>query len=322
MPVQGAKIPASGRGAGMAMLAYGIFATHDAVIKSLGASYAVFQIIFFSVLFAFVPVMVMLLIDRAEANLRPHHPWLVLARTCTMMLSMVCAFYAFSVLPLAETYALLFATPLLITALSVPLLGETVRLRRWIAVFTGLIGVLVILRPGYTELNSGHVAALAAAMGSAFSGIIVRKIGSEERSAVLILYPMLANILVMALMLPWVYVPMPLTDFGLMASVGLLSTLAQLCVIGAFRAAPVALVAPFQYSQILWAVPFGFFLFGDVPDVWVAVGTSIIIASGLFVVWRENKAEVSNTAPVSSNRNARPDAGPLMRPREADHPRR
>ncbi len=317
--MQDKKTSASGRGAGLAMLAYGVFATHDAVIKTLGAHYAVFQIIFFSVLFAFVPVMVMLLVDRSEANLRPKHPWLVTARTVTMMTSMVCAFYAFSVLPLAETYALLFATPLLVTALSVPLLGETVRLRRWIAVFAGLVGVLVILRPGYSELTLGHAAAITAATASAFSGIIVRKIGAEERSAVLILFPMLANILFMALALPWVYVPMPLADLGLMASVGLLSMVAQLCVIGAFRAAPAAMVAPFQYSQIIWAVPFGFFLFGDVPDIWVAAGTLIIVGSGLFVVWRENRAEVSETAPVSSTRNARPDAGPMPRPREKDH---
>ncbi len=313
------KLSASGRGAAMAMLAYAVFATHDAVIKTLGANYAVFQIIFFSVLFAFVPVVVMLLADRSEANLRPRHPWLVVLRTFTMMTSMVCAFYAFSVLSLAETYALLFATPLLITALSVPLLGETVRLRRWIAVFAGLVGVLVILRPGYTDLSLGHGAALMAAMASAFSGIIVRKIGAEERSAVLILFPMLANILVMAMALPWFYVPMPLTDLGLMASVGLLSIIAQFCVIGAFRAAPAAMVAPFQYSQIIWAVPFGFFLFGNIPDLWVGVGTSIIIGSGLFVVWRENRAEVSDTSPVSSTRNARPDAGPMLRPRREDH---
>jgi len=319
MSEQRANPPASASGAGLALLAYGIFATHDAVIKSLGGSYSVFQIVFVAVLFAFVPVMLMLLLDRAPANLIPRHPWLVAARTLTMMSSMAFAFFAFTLLPLAETYALLFATPLLITVLSVPMLGETVRLRRWIAVFAGLIGVLVILRPGYTEFTAGHASALLAAAGSAISGILARKIGGEERSAVLILYPMLGNILVMGCALPWVYVPMPLDDFGLMASVGLLSTLAQLCVIGAFRAAPAALVAPFQYSQIIWAVPFGYFFFNDIPDIWVAAGTSIIVGSGLFVVWRENRAEVSETRPVLRIRNMRPDAGPQFRP-QSDEP--
>ena len=99
-----------------------------------------------------------------------------------------------------------------------------------------------------------------------------------------------------------------------MASVGFIVILAQLAIIAAYRAAPAAAVAPFQYSQILWAVPFGMFIFGEMPDRWVALGAAIIISSGLFIVWRENRDEVSQTNPVLKARNLRPDAGPSPRP--------
>ncbi len=304
-----------GRGAVLALACFATFSTHDAIVKTLGADYATFQIIFFGTLFAFLPMTVLLLADKEQANLRPHHPWLVAGRVACNLTSGVCAFYAFTHLPLAEAYALIFAAPLLITVLSVPLLGETVRVRRWIAVLVGLVGVIVVLRPGTTALTLGHAAALTAACSAAFSAIIVRKIGPDERTHVLMLYPMLAVIVVMGAILPFVYRPMPIGDLGLMASVGILATAGQLFMIAAFKSAPAALVAPFQYSQILWAVPFGFFLFGHTPDTWVLGGAALIIASGLFVVWRESREDVSRTRPFLRVRNLRPDAIPILRHR-------
>ncbi len=315
MSSQSANPDRIGFGAGMALLCFATFSLHDTVIKVLGAQYATFQIIFFGTLFAFLPMTVLLLADRTEANLRPRHPWLVTGRVACNITSGICAFYAFTKLPLAEAYALIFASPLWITVLSVPLLGETVRLRRAIAVIIGLTGVIVVLRPGVTDLTLGHAAALTASLSSALQAIIVRKIGPDERTPVLMLYPMLAVILVMAAILPWVYKPMPLADLGLMASIGLLATVGQVFMIAAFKAAPAALVAPFQYSQILWAVFYGYFLFGDVPDIWVGTGAGIIIASGLFVVWRESRADVSTTRPFLRVRNLRPDTIPILRHR-------
>ena len=147
-------------GFGFAALGFGLFATHDAIIKALGETYPVFQIIFFAMLFAFVPMSMIILADRAVDNFRPRHPWLILMRSVLTIIAMSSAFYAFVNLPLAEVYALLFAAPLLITAFSVPLLGEVVRARRWAAVGIGLIGVLIVLRPGITALSPGHFAAL------------------------------------------------------------------------------------------------------------------------------------------------------------------
>ncbi|MFT3975258.1 MAG: DMT family transporter [Amaricoccus sp.] len=276
------------RGALFALAAFGIYSTHDVVVKFLGEVYAPFQIVFFSTLFGFPIVTLMLIRDKMQGNLRPRHPWWTLLRTGAAMVSTSSAFYAFSVLPLAQTYALIFAAPLLITILAVPILGETVGLHRSIAVMVGLLGVLVVLRPGATELTAGHAAALAAAVCSSVAAVVVRKIGSEERSAVLLLYPMVANILVMGCVLPFVYRPMPGLHLGGVALMALLGFMAALCQIAAYRTGRAVVVAPMQYSQILWAVVYGALFFGETPDWATALGAAIIIVSGIYVVFRED----------------------------------
>ncbi|TYC67292.1 DMT family transporter [Stappia sp. BW2] len=293
-----------------ALLAFALFSTHDAIIKELGASYPVFQIIFFTMLFAFVPMSMMMLADKAVDNFRPRHPLLVLSRAGLAIIAMSCGFYAFTALPLAEVYALLFAMPLLITALSVPLLGETVRAQRWAAVIVGLVGVLIVLRPGVTELTLGHAAALTAAFANSLSTILVRKLGGKERPAVLILYPMILSMMAMSMTLPAFYVPVKLVDLGLMAAIGFLSVCAQFLTITAYKAAPAAVVAPLQYSQILWASLFGVLFFSETPDFYVGLGSAVIIASGIFVVWRESRENVSMQTPVLKTANPRFDTGP------------
>lgn len=302
------------QGLGFAFLGFAVFATHDVLIKTLGATYSVLQIIFFATLFSFVPMAVTILADRTAGTFRPRHPWLVSLRSALVIMSMAGAFYAFSVLPLAEVYSLLFSFPLIVTVLAIPILGEVVRIQRWAAVGVGLIGVLIVLRPGTTEITLGHVAALTAAFCSAFASVLVRKIGNEERSAVLILYPMLFAIVTMSLAQPAVYQPPSLTHLGMMALVGVLSVIAQHLIIRAYRAAPAGVVAPSQYSQIIWATIFGAVFFGERPDTWVAVGASIIIASGVFVVWRESRTNVSPNKPVLRVRSPRTDTGASAKP--------
>ena len=135
-------------GALFALAAFGLFATHDVVVKTLGAYYAPFQIIFFSVLFSFPLATLMLMRDPTSGHLRPVHPWWTALRTAAAVLTGFSAFYAFSVLPLAQVYAILFSAPLLITVLAIPVLGERVGLHRWAAVCVGLAGVNRTHRPG------------------------------------------------------------------------------------------------------------------------------------------------------------------------------
>jgi S-adenosylmethionine uptake transporter len=291
------------KGAVLALLAFAIFATHDLVVKYLGGVYAPFQIVFFSTLMGFPLVTLMLIGDRSDGNLRPRHPWWTAIRTFAAAITGVSAFYAFATLPLAQTYAILFASPLLITLLAIPILGETVRFRRGAAVVVGLIGVMIVLRPGQVDLNLGHLAALTAAVSSAFASIIVRKIGNEERSAVLLLFPMLANFLCMGAVLPFVYEPMPFLHLAGLALMALMGFVAMLCIIAAYRRAEAVMVAPMQYSQIIWAAIYGYFLFGEKPDLYTALGATVIIASGIYIVLREAHTGTSRTTPVLRTRS-------------------
>lgn len=290
-------------GALTALLAFGIFSTHDVIVKSLGANYSAFQIVFFSVLFSFPLVSLMLIRDKTAGHLRPVHPWWTALRTLAVLSTASSVFYAFSVLPLTQVYAILFTAPLLITVLAIPILGETVRLRRWLAVIFGLCGVLVVLRPGTTDLTLGHVAALVGATGSALASIIVRKIGRDERDVVLLLYPMLANFVGMGAVLPFVYQPMPLPHLGGLALMSVMAFAASALIIRAYKTAEAAIVAPMQYSQILWATLFGAILFDEVPDLWTGIGAAVIIFSGVYIVARESGGTASRTTPVLRSRS-------------------
>ena len=281
-----------------ALLAFGIYATHDVVIKFLGSTYSPFQIIFFSTLFSFPLVTFMLMKDPTPGNLRPVHPWWTLARTCFASVTGFTAFYAFSVLPLAQVYVLLFASPLLITLLSIPLLGERVGPHRLFAVLLGLAGVLVVLRPGATDLTLGHLAGITSAVCNAVASVIVRKIGKDERPVVLMLYPMAANFLIMGSLLAFVYVPMPVEHVGGFALIAVMGFIAGMVLIAAYRNGDAAVVAPMQYSQILWASLFGFFLFGESVDRATIIGAGLIVLSGLYIVFREARLGGRSQAPV------------------------
>ncbi len=291
------------KGALLALLSFALYATHDVIVKELGESYTTFQIVFFSVLFSFPLATLMLVRDPEPGTLRAKHPWWTLTRTAAVVVTGLSAFYAFSVLPLAQTYAILFASPLLITILSIPILGEKVRMRRWIAVIVGLCGVLIVLRPGTTELSLGHLSAMIASVGSALASIIVRKVGSGERAEVLVLYPMLANFVIMGAAMPFVYVPMPVEHLALLLGMALLGFTASIVIILAYRTGEAVIVAPMQYSQILWAIFFGALLFNEFPDLITLIGAGVIIGSGTYIVLREGRHDASENNPVLRSRS-------------------
>ena len=290
-------------GALFALLGFALFSGHDVIVKMLGDTYSVFQIIFFSVLFSFPLVVLFHLPDRNEDNLMPHHPVWVFLRTCSTVITAVAAFYAFSVLPLAQTYALMFCMPLLITVLAIPILGEQVGAHRWAAVILGFVGVLIVLRPASTALTLGHVAALTAALCGALSTLIVRKIGNEERTIVLMLYPMFANLIVLGPLAAYSYTPIALEDIGLLGCMAVLGFLAMLCIIKAYRIGEAAVVAPMHYSQMLWAALYGIVLFQEFPDRMTMLGSAVIVLSGLYLLLRERRRKDSSQKPVLSTRS-------------------
>lgn len=293
---------ANHKGALAALFAFLVFSSHDALIKQLGGSYTSFQIIFFAVLFSFPLTTLMLVQDKTSDTLIPHVPVWTFTRTIAVVIGGISAFFAFSALPLTDVYAILFSVPLLITALSVPILKETVRLRRWIAVAVGLVGVLVVLQPGSVTLTLGHGAALLAAICSAFGSVVVRKIGQQERPVVLLIYPMLGQFVLMAMALPWVYVPMTATDLALVALVAIFGHMAMRIMIKAYGMAEASIVAPMQYSQIIWATIFGALFFNELPGLNTAMGAGIIILSGLYILFRESSGSSANR-PVTKTRS-------------------
>lgn len=302
------------KGALIALLAFGLFSTHDVVVKYLGATYSTFQIVFFSVLLGFPLATLMLMHDNSDSNLRPRHPWWTFARTLAVMTTGACGFFAVSTLPLAQFYAIVFAMPLVITLLSIPILGERVGLHRAGAVVAGLAGVLIVLRPGTADLTLGHAAALVAAFSGALASVIVRKVGNGERSVVLLLYPMVANVIVMGAILPFVYIPPSGVDFAAQAVIALLAFCATLGVIAAYKSGEAVIVAPMQYSQILWATLFGALLFDEFPDFWTLVGAGVIIASGIYILMREGRGRSSSMRPVLRTRT-RHETGTFLRAR-------
>jgi S-adenosylmethionine uptake transporter len=181
-----------------------------------------------------------------------------------------------------------FLMPLLIALLAVPVLGEAMDLPRGLAILGGLLGVLVALRPGQEPLQWGHLAALAGASFGAVSYIILRKTSGVERPGVVLVYPLAAMVLALGCVMPWVWVPMTMRDLGLTFLMAVELYVGGLMIVAAYRHAAAIIVAPMQYSQIIWAGVFGGLLFGERLDALTLAGIAIIILCGLFILWRSS----------------------------------
>lgn len=302
------------KGIFLGLFGFALYAVHDVIVKYLGGSYAPVQVLFFSTLFSFPLVSMMLLRDTKTGTLRPQRPWWSLLRVISMITGALCVFYAFSVLPLAQTYALLFALPSFITLLSIPLLGERVGLHRGLAVIMGFVGVMIVVRPESGSLSLGHGAAILGAFASSLAMVIVRKIGKDERDTVLVLFPLVGIFLVMGVMLPSNYIPMPLQDLGATAILAGFGFIALICMINAYKMAEAALVASMQYSQIIWASLWGYLFFNENLDQQTIIGAGVIILSGLYIVYRESRTSNDSHRPVlrSRSRTLSPRIGPFL----------
>ncbi|RBP47054.1 DMT family transporter [Arenicella xantha] len=302
--------PTIGFGLLFALFGYAVYSSHDAVVKHL-KDYHVFQIVFFAMLFSYVPFSIARIISSKRLSLSPTNPVLLATRAFLHVASLCLSFWAFSTLPMVEAYVLLFCTPLIISVLAIFFLGEKIALFRWIAIIMGLVGVIVVLRPSVDSIQVGHMAALAGAFCGAGTSVISRKIGGTENMATMIMFPLLATIMVSGIALPFVYQPMPVTDLGLMFLVGALGLLGQYSVLTGYRNAPAAFVAPMQYSQIVWAIIFGYMFFGESVDQWVLIGSMITILSGIAIIWRERT--VSKVQANLKTRNGRMVGAPMMK---------
>src|SRR5690606_1277828 len=212
-----------------------------------------------------------------------------LARGVLAVLMLTSFIYAISGMPLSEAYTLFFVSPLLITALSVPFLKESVDLKRWIAVLVGFGGVLVVLRPGFVSMTLLSVAVLVAATCHALNAISVRILGRTDSTAAMSFW-FIAMIAVGAgaLSLPdWQ--PVRSSDALWLVGMGVTGALGQLLITEAFKSAPVSVVAPFEYSTLFWGVLLDLAIWGDLPGPLVFAGAAVIVGSGLYLIHRERK---------------------------------
>jgi drug/metabolite transporter (DMT)-like permease len=190
-------------------------------------------------------------------------------------------------LPIAEASATGFVAPLFVTALSIFFLGESVGLRRWIATAVGLIGVLIILRPGSAAFHAAAFFPLVSALAWACTLIMTRMMSGKELAVTTMTYSSIAGACILSALVPAVWVTPSWHDilFGIL--IGVASTAGQWIVVLAFRYADASVLAPFSYSQLVWVSLLGFLIFGEVPDVWTVTGAAFIVASGLYTAHRE-----------------------------------
>jgi drug/metabolite transporter (DMT)-like permease len=190
-------------------------------------------------------------------------------------------------LPLADNIAVTLAGPLFLTALAPSLLGERVGWRRWLAVGVGFAGIVLMFRPTGEVMRWAALLPVGAALTGAFRDIVTRRISVTESSISMLFYSTVFISLAGLATLPFGWRPLAAADVGLMALSGLLLGAAQYLMIEAFRHAEAAVVAPFRYSQMVWAVLLGFVVFGDLPDRWLIAGAALVISSGLYILHRE-----------------------------------
>jgi drug/metabolite transporter (DMT)-like permease len=190
-------------------------------------------------------------------------------------------------LPIAEASATAFVSPLFVTALSIIFLSESVGLRRWLATAVGLIGVLVILRPGSSAFHPAAFFPLASALCWALTLIMTRMLSGKERAITTMTYSSIAGFAILSALVPLVWITPTWHDIFFGVVIGLTSTAGQWIVVLAFRYADASVLAPFSYTQLLWVSILGFLVFGEVPGVWTVTGAAFIVASGLYTAHRE-----------------------------------
>lgn len=277
------------RGILLMVLSVFLFTSMDGLVKWVAQWHPTGQIVFFRNLFAFLPILLFVrgaggLAVPRTSNIGGH-----VVRGAVGVAAMVCFFAAYAILPLGDAVAIGMSGPIFMTALSVPLLAEQVGPRRWIAVMIGFLGVLVMTRPGAGVFDPGALLALGGAFFYALAMVAIRKLSRTEHPTTIVFYFTLFAMLAAAASLPfgqWV-TPASWIDFALLASIGLIGGFAQFAMTHAFRLAPVAIVAPFDYLAVVFAMAIGFAVWGDVPDPWILTGAAIVIASGLYILHRE-----------------------------------
>jgi drug/metabolite transporter (DMT)-like permease len=278
------------KGIACMLVAVGAFACMDSLLKFLTEHYPTMQVSamrgFASLPFILSP----LLFTRRFAELKPVRWKLHLMRGVLSVLVLGSFVYAIRVLSLADAYAIFLCSPLLVTALSVPILGEKVGWHRWLAIIVGMCGVLVMLRPSGSGLMTiGAVAALVSAISYAVSAVSVRVLTRTDSNTSVVFWSMAVMTLISTLIALPNWESVRVEHAGWIIATGAVGALAVYLLTVAFRSAPASLIAPFEYSALLWGVGIDWVFWNTLPAGRFYVGGSIVLASGLYVLWRESR---------------------------------
>ncbi|MDR3440386.1 DMT family transporter [Telmatospirillum sp.] len=266
-----------------------LFALLWTLVKILSDRYPIAEVSFFRSVLALIPVGVLITMHGGARLLRPHrlraHVW----RSVIGVTSMILGFLSYHLMPLADAVAISFTSPLMITALSVPLLGEKVGPYRWCAVVVGFGGVLMIVQPSGSVFNLGALSAIGAAVASAFAMVTIRQLNRTDPPLTIVFYFTLFSSIFTALPLPFVWITPAAADWGWMALMGLAGGFGQYLMTRAFGLASAAVISPLNYVSLLWASLFGWAIWNDIPTPHVFAGSAVVVASGLFILYREGR---------------------------------
>ena len=266
-----------------------LFSLMDVIAKTMTSRYEPLMVVWaryasqtFWTLILFSPRLRRLLVTR--------HFFLQLLRSAFLFMATICFFTSLRYLQLAEAVAIFEVAPLAITALSVLILKETVGIRRWVAVVLGLVGALVIIRPGTEAFQPAAVFPLGAAVCFAAYTISTRFLGKDEPAATSFLYTTLIGTVAGTLFLPWVWATPEASDIPVLATFGMIGGLGHYLLILAFTSTQASVLAPFNYLGLVLSATWGLAFFSEWPDQWTWLGAAIIVGSGLYVWYRENRA--------------------------------
>jgi drug/metabolite transporter (DMT)-like permease len=280
---------------GVLMMCFAVlcFATMNTFTKELrGSDLPVVEIIWGRYFFHFALIL-LFFPRRIPTLLHTEDKGLQIARSILVLLATACMFVALGLMPLADAVAITFAGPLLIVALSAIFLGETVGPRRWTAVIVGFIGMLVIIRPGAGTFQFAALLPVAVAFFYALYQIITRLISHRSDPLSMLFYTALVGAVAMSIIVPFDWQTPTIEQWLMLIVAGFLGGLGHYAIIKAYERTEAALVAPFAYTEIVWATSLGLLVFGDFPDLFTFIGTAIIVASGLYVLQRERKRRVA-----------------------------
>ncbi|MCZ6448633.1 MAG: DMT family transporter [Alphaproteobacteria bacterium] len=280
------ELPANLRGAFWILIAAFLLTGMGAMVKHLGRDIPPVQMMFFRSLVA-VSMIVPFMLRSGWAGFRTRRPGLHLFRTLVGALGMFCVFYAFTHLPLAETVAIVFSRPLFAVGLAILFLGETVGWRRIIAALAGFAGVMVMVRPGSAAFDPASLFAVTAAVAAGSTAVIIKKLSATESTSSIVLWFSVGSAVITAVPAIIVWVPPAPVQWAYLILIGIVGVGGMATLTKGFSTGETSFVAPFDYSRLLYATALGFFIFGETPDAWSAMGALIIVASGTYIARRE-----------------------------------